>query len=569
MSVASSDVTRRRGVRALTVAAVAAAYALLAVLLTLPVWLSPLDHFVGGGGDPIGTIWGIVWIPFAAGHHLNPLFSDYINAPTGFNMLWKNPETIPMTLLWPVTAVWGPVATYNLVMTGSVVLAALFAFVAIRRYVPGVLAPAASGFVYGFSPYVLGHLLGHANLVTSAITPPLALLLIDELLIRQRLRPRVLAILIALFATLQFFIAQEILLTEAIAAAVLIAVLALTHRHTFKERAPYAVRVLLGAAVLSAVLLGYPTWYQFYGPERLQGAVHPPDIFVTDPLNFIIPGPVELISPSGLQQVTKHFTGNAAEWNAYIGVPMAALLAYTLWRRWKEPLVRVAGVTAIVLAVLSLGPNLNLLRHTFIPLPWWLPAQLPVIDNILPNRFMLYVYLAVGIVLAFALHRLWRELRKPALGFAIAALVIAPLVPAFPALSSSVSAPTYFTAEKASDIPAASVALFEPVPSQTFVDPELWQLLSDMRFKLVGGYIIGPDAPGLAHLQELVDRLERNPAVITSIDALDMRTAMRNLSVGVVVLAPSPQQAALQAVFSAVLHGEPAQHGGVLVWRLT
>jgi hypothetical protein len=371
--------------------------------------------------------------------------------------------------------VWGPVATYNVVMTGSVVLAAFFAFLAIRRYVPGVLAPAAGGFVYGFSPYMLAHLLGHANLVTSAITPPLALLL-----------------------------------TEAIAAAVLITVLALTHRQAFKERAPYVVRVLLGAAVLSAVLLGYPTWYQFYGPEHLQGVVHPPDIFATDPLNFIIPGPVELISPSGLQQVTRHFTGNAAEWNAYIGVPMLAFLAYTLWRRWKEPLVRVTGITAIVL------------------------ARAP---------------------------QLCADLRDRGAGDRSAGAGVS-------RQSSSYSAPTYFTAEKASDIPAASVALFEPVPSQTFVDPELWQALSDMRFKLVGGYIIGPNAPGLTHLQQLIERLERNPASITSIDALGLSTAMRDLGVDLVVLAPSPQQAALQAVFSSVLRGRPAEHGGVLVWRL-
>jgi hypothetical protein len=141
-------------------------------------------------------------------------------------------------------------------------------------------------------------------------------------------------------------------------------------------------------------------------------------------------------------------------------------------------------------------------------------------------------------------------------------------MPAFPAMSSSYSAPTYFTAEKASDIPAASVALFEPVPSQTFVDPKLWQALSDMRFKLVGGYIIGPNAPGLTHLQQLIERLERNPASITSIDALGLSTAMRDLGVDLVVLAPSPQQAALQAVFSSVLRGRPAEHGGVLVWRL-
>jgi hypothetical protein len=43
---------------------------------------------------------------------------------------------------------------------------------------------------------------------------------------------------------------------------------------------------------------------------------------------------------------------------------------------------------------------------------------------------------------------------------------------------------------------------------------------------------------------------------------------MHNLGVTVVVLAPSANQAALQGVFSAILPREPAQHGGVLVWRL-
>ena len=80
-----------------------------------------------------------------------------------------------------------------------------------------------------------GQLLGHYNLVLSGVTPPLALMLADEILVRQRYRPRTLGLLAALLAVVQYFIAQEFLLTEAIVAVILGVVLAVTHRDAVRS----------------------------------------------------------------------------------------------------------------------------------------------------------------------------------------------------------------------------------------------------------------------------------------------------------------------------------------------
>ncbi len=122
-------------------------------------------------------------------------------------------------------------------MTLSLALASFLAFLVIRRWVPGVVAAAVGGALYGFSPYMTGQLLGHVNLVLSGVTPPLALMLLDEILVRRRRRPFTLGLLTALLAVVQFFIAQEVLLTEIIVALIVTVILAITHRHDVRERA--------------------------------------------------------------------------------------------------------------------------------------------------------------------------------------------------------------------------------------------------------------------------------------------------------------------------------------------
>ena len=159
---------QRRGVIPATVAA---AYVVLAFLLCINAWLAPTTTYVGQGPDPIGQMWGISWVPYAIGHGINPLFTHFLNQPAGTDILWSTPTALVVTLLWPVTALFGATVTYNLVMTLSLACASFFAYLVIRRWVPGsIVAAAVGGLLYGFSPYMTGQLLGHYNLVLSGVT---------------------------------------------------------------------------------------------------------------------------------------------------------------------------------------------------------------------------------------------------------------------------------------------------------------------------------------------------------------------------------------------------------------
>jgi len=571
MGAATGEAPRER-VRRPVSPIVAAVYVLLAIALTVGAWRAPSMRYIGEGPDPIQQMWGIGWVPFAAAHGLNPLLSTAMNHPTGINLLWNETQAIFVAILWPITALFGAMFTYNLVMTLSLALASFFAFLVIRRWVPGVLAAAVGGALYGFSPYMSGQLLGHVNLVLAGVTPPLALMLLDEILVRRRRRPLTLGLLTALLAVVQFFIAQEVLLTETIVAVIVTVVLAVTHRPEVRERSGYALRCLRCAAVPAAVVLAYPVWFQFFGANHVVNlvAIHGTDTYVTDPTNFVVPTVAQLFSPQAATSISSHFTGHAPEWDAYLGVPLILLLIVATARWWRVGVVRTAAIVAVVVAVLSLGPHLNIQGQAVsaVPLPWWIPAHLPVLNDIQPNRLMMYVDLAAAIVLAFSLRALWLARKRVALNAVVAVVVLLPLVPALPAPSTSLTAPSLFSSGRPAGIADGGVVLFEPYPGAAHPDAMFWQLTSGFRFSIVGGYIIGLPAPGADALQRRIRTLSATSTVtLSGSDRRALISALRALGVNTVITCPGAGHR-LASLFTQLFGSPPTANGGFRIWRV-
>jgi hypothetical protein len=554
--------------------AVAAVYVLLAVLLCINAWRAPSTTYIGQGPDPVGQMWGIAWVPYAISHGLDPLFTHFLNQPTGTDILWSTPTALVVTLLWPVTALFGATVTYNAVMTLSLALASFFAFLVIRRWVPGgVVAAAVGGLLYGFSPYMTGQLIGHYNLVLSGVTPPLALMLADEILIRQRRRPRTLGLLAALLAVVQFFIAQEIVLTEAIVALVLAAILAITHRDAVRAHVGFAVRTITWAVIPAAVLLAYPTWLQFFGAGHpvAAGAIHGTDIYVTDPTNFVVPTVAQLIAPQVATNVSSHFSGNASEWDAYLGIPLILLLVLATVRFWRVPPIRTAGILALVIAILSLGPHINVQGHALlaVPLPWWIPAHLPVLDDILPNRLMVYVDLAAAIVVAFTLRLLWLMRRSPLINVAVAVAVLLPLAPTLPTPATQLTTPAAFASTFPAEISPGAVVLFEPLPSSDYSDAMHWQVSAHFGFTIVGGYIAVPYAPGVEALQERIHSLAATaPRIpLSPGQRSDLLSRLLTIRVDDIVVG-SDASPGVASVFTQVFGAPPQHDRGFLVWQV-
>ncbi len=550
--------------------AVAAVYVVIAFLLTIATWRAPSTTYIGEGPDPVQAMWGIGWVPFAAGHGLNPLVSTYVNAPAGMNMLWGNAFAFPMALLWPVTVTAGATVSYDLAMTLSLALAAFFAYLAIRRWVPGVVAAALGGLLYGFSPYMTAQYFGHLGLVMSGITPPLALLLLDEIVVRQRCRPLVLGLLTAALTVLQFFITQELLLTEVIAAVAVVVVLAISYPNRVRAHAGFALRALCIAAVAAAVVLAYPTWLQFFAPGHLviHGAVHGTDTYVTDAANFIVPTVTQLISPQAAINISSHFSGNASEWDGYLGIPLILILVVATIRFRRVPVIRTAGIVALIIAILSLGPHLHVAGHQLpVPLPWWIPAHLPVLENILPARMMIYVYLAAAITFSFLLRALWLIRSTPALNAVVALIVLLPLLPTLPAPATPLHTRAPFTSALSAQAFNGANVLFEPFPGVDYPQAMTWQRSVNFSFTMIGGYVIGPYAPGVQAFQQQIHDLAARSVTLSPSQQLALLTELRTFGVNTVVVDPAVVPSGTRSLFTQIIGAPPVAKDGFLVWR--
>ena len=565
--------TRLRG-RVPAGVVVAAVYVVIAFLLTIATWRAPSTTYVGEGPDPVQGMWGIGWVPFAATHGLNPLVSTSMNTPAGLNLLWGDAFAVPMgAVLWPVTLTLGATVTYNLVITLSLALAAFFAYLVTRRWVPGSVAAALGGLLYGFSPYMTAQYFGHVSLVLSAVTPPLALMLVDEIVVRQRRRPLTLGLLTAALAVLQFFISQEVLLTEVIAAAVVIIVLGISYRGAVRTHVWFLVRTLGIAAVAVVVVLAYPTWLQFLGPDHLaiHGAVHGTDIYVTDAANFFVPTVTQLISPQGAINISSHFSGNASEWDAYLGMPLVLMFVVATVRFWGIPVIRTAGIVAAIIALLSLGPHLHVAGHQLaLPLPWWIPAHLPVLQNILPARLMIYVFLAAGITFAFLLRMLWLIRSSLALNALVALAALLPMVPTLPAPATTLLTRAPFTSETAAQAFRGANILFEPFPSVDYPQAMVWQRTANYSFTMLGGYVIGPYAPGVQAFQQRIhDLVARSvTGTLSSSEQQALLSQLHDFGVTVVIVDLTVVPSGTSSLFTNLLGAPPVAEDGYLVWQV-
>jgi hypothetical protein len=553
-----------------------AGYAGIVLLLFRQTWGDPAHRVIGGHGDAEESIWYLTWAPWALLHGQNPLVTHQMGLPGGVNLMWNTPQTLTALLAWPVTAAAGPVVAYNVMMTLAPVVSGWCAYLVIRRHVPGHLPAALGGLLYGLSPYVLAHAVGHLNLTTVWV-PPLLLLVLEEVLVRQRRSWLVGGAALGVLATCQLFIAEELLASEALVAAVAAAVLAVLFRAEVGPRLGHALRSLAVAGAVALVLGGWAIGIQFLGAQRVQGGVQPPGIYVTDLLNLGVPTNVEGLAPSWALSVSSAFTGNGAEQNGYLGIPLIAVLAMITVRRWDRPLVRVTALTGLAAVVLSLGPSLHVGgRLTHIPLPGALIGHVPVLDNLLPARLMLYAFLLAAVLLAVFVDEMRRRRATAVAGGMVVAAIAVTLFPRLPFPSSAVSTPAFFTGAGVRQIPQDEVALVAPwVSSPVPDDPMLWQALSGMRFRMPEGYYQGPDRSGhriygpvpsttSAVMEAIWARGEVRP--LTAELRLRIAADLDAWSVRDILVGPMPHREEMTAFMTTLTGRAPVETGGVALW---
>ena len=548
--------------------------------------------------DQIDLIWFLKWSEFAIAHGHSPFYTHWQNYPHGFNVLVDTSMIALGVLFSPVTAAFGPVVTWNLLSHLALSLSALSMCVVLRRWTKWWPAAFIGGLLYGFSAYTTVSI-GDLHLYFVPI-PPLILLLLHEIVFRQRWHPVKTGALLGVLCAVQYLISSEVLVSTMLVGATAAVLYLIACRKDMASKWPYIKRSLYSTAIVGGVLLAYPVGFTLFGPDAIQGSPQFPKnlaVFHGDLLSPVIPAIGYFRSPF---RALSSYGGSM-----YLGPPLVAILIATVvWLR-RRGIVVLAGSMIAFSLVLSMGATLYIDGHdTGVPLPFSVLGHLPLFDGLIPDRFALYSSLFAGGILAVGIDALYagayRSMRRAARwGPAIAAsvilcLVAAALVPLIPRNRyPSIPTPTapFFTSSAMGAIPPGSVVLAYPYPQswhavpaslQSVDDALLDQAVSGMRFPIIGGYgwrprwgygTAEPSVLKPLSVETLFNASFYGTATAAQFALLkrsnlvgDLRVFLRRHDVGTIIVLPLGEHPAFVTERVTAAIGAPLHSGGVTVW---
>jgi hypothetical protein len=435
------------------------------------------------GNDPSAAMWSLAWWPYALLHGLDPFYTHAVWAPHGVSVAAA--ATIPAAAfaLWPITATFGPLAAYNVLAIASPVLCGLTAFLLCRRLVARSGPALFGGLLFAFGGYQLSQLQSHLNLTLVFMLPLLALLVVRRF--ADDLRGRRFVIVMALALIVQALLSTEILFDACLVGLLGTVVGLVVFEGPERSRLVHVSLETALAGALAALVLA---------PYLIAALSQPPvarlgNLYGLDALNLVIPTPVNWLGGQLFHGVSATFeAGNSAEADGYLGLPLLAIAAWfaaTCWRSRRE--ARVLVVLLALVIVLALGSPLRIAGNSVVPLPWRSLEALPLFQNIVASRLMVFADLIAAVVAAMWLAG---RSRRPTLRFLLAALSVAALLPDIPGdwWSSQPPNPRLFSAglEQHYLSRGANVLV---VPVAWLGDSMLWQAENGFSFSMPIGYL--------------------------------------------------------------------------------
>ena len=511
-------------------------YVVAALLMFGTVLVRPAAHRCLCHINDVGVFaWSLAWWPHAITHGLNPLHSSLIYAPEGLDLAVSTPVPAAALALWPITAVAGPLYAYNVGMLLAPALSAFFAFLLCRRLCGRFLPALIGGWIFGFSTYTLGQMVGHLNLATLLMVPAIVHIVLRGL--AGELRTRRFVALLGVAVLVQAAVSAEVLVTATLWGAVALALAYLLGDRLMRDR----VRAVLGPIILAylcVAVVASPYILESFGPGGLPILPRRDNNFSADLLSFVIPGRVTAVGGASFRHVSDTFSAGFVEGGTYLGLPLLAVVGLSAARFRRHVGGQVAVGMLILLLACSLGGRLHLGGPTQVPLPWAVATHLPIVGLILPVRFVAFMFLIAAVLTA-----VWLAQRPPPLvSWTLAALVIVSLWPALDTglWNSRPPLPAVFTdAAYRSVLNAHDTVLAPPVgpkgPSM------LWQAEAGLRFALAGGYFLAAEAKD-PYSREAIYPTLRLGRPVPNVEAA-AATFLRRHGVTVAVIDPALPQA--------------------------
>ena len=518
--------------------------------------------YIGQLADPPMFMWFLRWWRYVLDHRINPFLTDLVWAPVGYNLAWVPFVPLLGWIAIPIGRWAGETAAYNTLCIAALPAAAIAAFLLCRR-IAGAFWPALlGGYLFGFSPYMLGHVLAHLHMIGVFPIPLIvlaALRRLDGETSAQRFTIELAALL-----TAQFLLTIELFATLTVFGAIAIAVAAALFGPSVRARLiGLAAPIVLGYAIAMAVLSPY--LYYLFALGIPHYTIFDPARFSADVLNLVVPTSTMWLGEMRFARGIAgrfSFGGVAVANTAYAGLPLLVIVELYRRRSGQTPSGKFLVTMAAIVWIASLGPILHLGGRSGIPMPWALTASMPLLSDALPERFSLYLFLLLAVIVAdwFA-----RAQVRPAMKHAAAAVVIVSLLPN-PSASfwtTPLNLPAFFTDGTCQrDLKPREIILplpFGPKSGGMYY----WQARTGMYFRMATGWM------GLVPFE--FDQMPLGSFVYGAIDlpeaADQFKAYAARFGVGAIVADTSDERWQVWKRALAPL-GPPELTGGVALYRI-
>ena len=571
----------------------------MAVYVTHGLWADPYTKVLArNAGDQAFFEWLLGYGVYVLSHGADPFFTDLLNAPVGVNLAANTSITVFIVVFSPLSHLLGPQISYVTILTLNLAGAAFaFYWFCLRYLTTRRAAAAVAGMFYGFAPGFISHANGHLNWSAGWVAP---VVLWWVLKLREKGRWLGNGLVLGVLVAVGFSIAAEGLFFTALASAVFLIAwsLARTTRAEARAALPTVLAGLGVTAVIAAVLLAYPLYMHFDGPQSFSGTGFNQRHYVEDVAAYFSYSDRTLAEWAGLGSA--HLAPNPTEETSFFGLPMLMLVIaglVLLWQRsdaGRRVTLRALIVVAVTFMLLSWGPRLQIFEHeTNIPLPYAALTHLPLFDSALPLRFALVLVGVLGVVLALLADRLLTDSELSSnvqTSFAAAfAVALVPLVP-LPLLTVERAPEPRFVADGTwkQFVTEDGAISSLPFANTASADAQRWQAYTLARggrqFRTPDGYFLGPggeDGTGRIgapwrRTDWMLLRAARYGEVptINNGDRAVARDDLAYWNIQALFLADrvtgsdGPEFRAALEITARDLFGEPERVQDVLVWRI-
>ncbi len=396
-------------------------YVFVAVLANWNAWAHGFAHTVQlAGPDSAEEIWFVAQTPWSLLHGVSPLANNWLNAPTGVDLMDNTTMPLLGLLGAPVTLILGPIAAFNVLAVFAFSASATTFFLMARRFVDWWPAAFFGGLLYAFSPFAVAVASSaHLFLLFQAV-PPLIILVFDGFRRGAYRSPVRYGLALGGCFVVQFYVSTEATASLAVITVIGLACawLLLVWRRTTTNWVALA-KMGLTAALVMVVGIGYGAWVTLEGPQHITGPAQTPTAIAglsSDPLGLVIP------------TVNQHFTfGHAslgdslvaerdANWRigfeapnengTYVGLPLILVLVVGTLLLRRNRFAVFSALMAVVVLVLSMGKYLHVDGHlTGVPLPFIVLAHLPLLESGIASRYTGLFWLFAALLFALIVDR--------------------------------------------------------------------------------------------------------------------------------------------------------------------